>query len=161
MSKHIIRTEVLSLRDCRTYVKNNSERLGRTNFWKVVNPLKVWKRTNHVRESGKVIVALSIPVNATVFMQTDTNGSNTEARKMRASEAFVEKQFHVGWPFLEDYSYSLTKYEEVQVSHSGHNWNFKYKTGEVVKPYGPFSKLEEQCASGIHFFVNLSDALAY
>ena len=166
MKEHIIRTEVLSLKECRAYVKENSERLGRTNFWKVVNPLKVWKRAHKSRARGKVIVALSIPVGATVFMQTDVNYNAEDTRKMRASEAFVEKQFYVGWPYLEEHSgaistYNLDRYEEVQASESCRASHFKYETGKIVTPEADFSTRSRQCDSGIHFFVNLRDALAY
>lgn len=162
MKEIIFRTEVLSLKECRSYVKANSKHIGKTDFWTVVNPLKVWKKTKHPSYSGEVIVALNIPVGAEVFMQTDDKSNDLVARKMRASKAFVEKQFYVGWPCLfQDHVWAIAEYEEVQSSESAHYSHFKYHTGKIVTPEYGFANCPVQCTDGIHFFVNLHDALVY
>ncbi len=45
---------------------------------------------------------------------------------------------------------------------SSHNSNFTYKVGETVNPEKPFSTdWQEECASGIHFFITKIEAENY
>lgn len=51
-----------------------------------------------------------------------------------------------------------TNYER---AFSSHNTCFEYIPGEIIVPERKFSPHYVTCASGIHFFVNHSDAVAY
>ena len=159
-----ITTQKLSLAHCRDYLRQNSTPIG-NGFWAVKNDLKVWK-TTHDPSYEQTIVALRIPAGATVFAQEDTNTDYIETRKMRASAAFVEKQFRIGSTSIarevQPYVFSW-KYKEVrEIPRScSNNYDFWYETGKTVTPRFPFSLEREQCVSGIHFFVNLYDALIY
>ena len=46
---------------------------------------------------------------------------------------------------------------------SGHDKNFVYKAGEIVRPRGKFFAPADfgTCASGIHFFMRREDAIGY
>lgn len=159
-----ITTEKLSLAQCRNYIRQNSTPIG-NGFWTVKNDLKVWK-TTHDRDLEQVIVALRIPAGATVFAQEDSNMNFMDHRKMRTSVAFVEKQFRIGSRITERevqphvFSWECKEIREITRSCSD-NYDFWYETGKTVTPRFPFSLAREQCASGIHFFVNLYDALTY
>lgn len=159
-----ITTQKLSLTQCRDYVRQNSTPIG-NGFWTVKNDLKVWT-TTHDRDYEQAIVALRIPAGATVFAQEHDNFNYTNSRKMRVSMAFVEKQFRIRLRgFVNEvqknvFSWKCTEVREITTSCSD-NYDFWYETGKTVTPRFPFSLAREQCASGIHFFVNLYDALIY
>lgn len=159
-----ITTQKLSLAQCRYYVRKNAKKIG-NGFWTVKNDLKVWKVT-HAPDDERAVVALRIPVGATVFMQEDSNLDYQEARKMRASAAFVEKQFRIDVigarhsVKADVFSWECRGIREIPRSCSD-SYDFRYETGKTVTPRFPFSLAREQCASGIHFFVNLYDALTY
>lgn len=51
-----------------------------------------------------------------------------------------------------------TNYER---AFSSHNNNFEYTPGTIIVPELKFDPCYATCASGIHFFVNRSDAVAY
>lgn len=160
-----IRTQKLTLAQCRQYVKQNATKQSE-GFWTVKNDLKVWKATTSVT-GQRSVVALRIPEGAEVFMQKDDQMNYRDARKMRASRAFVEKQFLVGSRIdivtVEDTEVYLTYQDiyEINESRSANYSDFLYGTGKFVIPNSPFSTQPKQCASGIHFFVNLYDALTY
>lgn len=50
---------------------------------------------------------------------------------------------------------------DVKEAVSEHNRRFTYKVGQVVKPEEAFCKSNEECASGIHFFLTLKEAIDY
>lgn len=159
-----ITSQKLSLAQCRDYLRQNSTPIG-NGFWTVKNDLKVWK-TTHAPDYEQAIVALRIPAGATVFAQESDNMDYLDNRKMRASVAFVEKQFRIGsrgigrevTPHV--FSWECKEIREIDKSYSD-NYDFWYETGKTATPKSPFSLRREQCASGIHFFVNLTDALIY
>lgn len=44
---------------------------------------------------------------------------------------------------------------------SFHDSKFNYEVGKMVHSTKPFSLVDSECQSGIHFFINLEDALTY
>ncbi len=167
----IIKTKQLSTVDIRKYIEDNCIYIA-CNFWRVDKPLKVWKRTNTVDK--RCIVALEIPVEAVIYCPnlfssyTHSMDRCVSERKMRASEAKVIQQYS----YMRDVSpypnqpdmvlkYNCFDYEEIQNSYSLHDSTFKYHTGRNVKPTTKFDRDTVTCTSGIHFFVNLCDALYY
>ncbi|ASD50583.1 hypothetical protein FDI24_gp054 [Acidovorax phage ACP17] len=50
---------------------------------------------------------------------------------------------------------------EVELTRSIHQPNFCYQVGQEVVPWEAFERSPGQCASGIHFFVNPTDAYYY
>ena len=52
--------------------------------------------------------------------------------------------------------------EGVEVAFSSHDSSFEYRVGEIVKPKKPFSdNWQEECESGIHFFITKIEAENY
>ena len=165
MYKRIIRTQCLSLQECVAYIKQNSVKAHRKDFFKLTNDIKVWKRTNSIAQMERCIVALLIPKGAVVYAPNNYRDS-IDYRKMRASEAIVYKQFLVGHKFhmYDGGGESVLEtefYKEVKKTVSGFDYSFQYTTGTSVVPEDGFSFNQRQCESGIHFFVNLADAMNY
>jgi hypothetical protein len=163
MPKHIIRTQCLSLQECVAYIKQNSVTAHRKDFFKLTNDIKVRKRTNSIAQMERCIVALLIPKGAVVYAPNNYQGS-IDCRKMRASEAIVYKQFLVGHKFHLGHlpgAFETEFYKEVNKTVSGFDYSFQYTTGTSVVPEDGFSFNQRQCEPGIHFFVNLADAMNY
>lgn len=161
-----ISVQVLSVDEIREYLEENTKSNGR-GFAVVTTPLKVWKQTFTKGKDGYdiVIVALEIPVGANIYSDILDNNPDPSL-KIRANEAKVIKQFNVGfiegpYSFASCREYVLEKYKMIEKSESINDSLFIYETGKTVVPTNGFSKKYEQCASGIHFFVNLSSALEY
>ena len=94
-----------------------------------------WKKL-----AGCQIAKLRIPESA--------QRSHAFGRKCRASEAIVVAIYNGD--------------VEVAEGFSTHDTAFKYVKGEIVKPKEPFSEdWQNECASGIHFFITKEEALAY
>ncbi len=74
--------------------------------------------------------------------------SNAFGRKCRCSEAIVVAIYDGD--------------NEVDVGFSSHDPAFEYKKGEIVRPKKPFSEdWQDECASGIHFFITREEAENY
>lgn len=120
-------------------------------FYEVVEPLRVFKRVVLRPSHFYAIANLSIPVGARIYAHPEgfvVKGAMSY-RKMRASEASVHsiiKQFDGS---------------ELQEACALRNIRFKYRPGAVVIPTKGFDATPRTCASGIHFFLNLGDALEY
>lgn len=126
---------------------------GEANFYKVQKPLHAFKKTLHNGTNSFqhcVIVNLIIPKDAIVYADSEVFSRRLyfNDRKMRASEAFVHSQH-------------LLNSKTVNTSYAFHE-NFKYSTGETVHPTrNAFSWDNVACEAGIHFFLNVGDALDY
>lgn len=125
---------------------------GWRGFYKVKRPLHVWKAAAiHDPTSVApwmiryVVVELEIPKGSMVFSDALHNTAKLamwiDNRKCRADKAIVKS--------------IVGGYAQC---HSLQDEEFIYKVGETVKPTEPFSKRNRQCASGIHFFYDRSDA---
>ena len=126
--------------------------ISRQGFFKVTKPMYVFKKVYVGVANNQAIANLIIPVGALIYVEGATvNYCNVgiTTRKMRASEAYVHS--------------IVTVRDKVQVrlAKSGHDSKFMYVPGTTVKPDNGFDKEEEACAGGIHFFVDLVDALVW
>lgn len=121
-------------------------------LYRVNSPLYVFKKTASPRLAD-VIVNLIIPRDALIYADSiawrcsDHNDYHT--RKMRASKAIVHSQA------------LLRSRRFITTSYSNYDCEFEYKTGKTVTPYQGFSSDDKTCADGIHFFINLDDAVRY
>lgn len=70
-------------------------------------------------------------------------------RKMRASRAQVHSIVRLG------------PRTEVTWAVSKHDMTFDYFPQKVVRPRDTFDRTQDQCSSGIHFFLNVQDALQW
>jgi hypothetical protein len=123
---------------------------GRDGFFRVTAEMHVFKRTFlHLRNglTNRVIVNLVIPVGAKVYWEPQGFQRDINNRKIRCSKAFVHSQF------------TQSSKTALDVSRSGWD-NTEYHTGKFVRP-DYFSKERDTCSAGIHFFLNLQDALKY
>ena len=94
-----------------------------------------WKKLR-----GGLITKLQIP--------EDAKRSHAFGRKCRASEVLV----------LEIWD----KEKQVNYGFSTHETTFKYEVGKTVTPREPFSDdWQNECASGIHFFITRIEAENY
>ena len=94
-----------------------------------------WKKLR-----GGLIAKLQIP--------EDAKRSHAFGRKCRASEVLV----------LEIWD----KEKQVNYGFSTHETTFKYEVGKTVTPREPFSDdWQNECASGIHFFITRIEAENY
>jgi hypothetical protein len=150
--KHRVRTP-----DSDWYTSKPTALIERQGFRKVTKPMHVFKKVNLKKNGAAAVIAnLIIPVGALFYCDSELfywQLSNSSwfgpSRKMRASEAKVV---------------SLVKarsQESVQLARSSYDSSFTYEPGQIVKPVDKFSREEDECSSGIHFFINLGDALDY
>ena len=80
-----------------------------------------------------------------LLIPTDAKRSHSFGRKCRAEFAKV-----------------IEMPAGIEVAHSSHDNSFEYRIGEIVKPKEQFSdNWQEECASGIHFFITRIEAENY
>lgn len=134
------------------YLKEHAEPAGgkwHSNFYRVTKELKVFKKAYSGHNS--VIVNLIIPVGAIVhFPEIIYDNHDIDNRKMRASKAIVHSM--------------ATKFKKKELTVANSDWdcNFEYKVGKTVKPFDEkFSSTPRECEAGIHFFMQVEDALKY
>lgn len=119
--------------------------------YRVTKPLHVFKKTHERMHDA--ITNLIIPVGAKVHADLDGFDElcSADLRKMRASEAIVVSSARV-----------RSRKPCKTPPNSSFDPRFKYVDGTIVKPFGnPFFNGPGTCAAGIHFFLNLQDALDY
>ncbi len=107
-----------------------------------------WKACDYgysdFHKSQTVIVKLRIPA--------DAKRSSALGRKCRASKAEV----------LAVYDLDGNELDPAITPHSFFNDNFMYHVGAIVEPTVPFEENRwEECAPGIHFFINRREAIEY
>lgn len=165
MSKAII--QHLKHNEVKQYIEDNCKALG-NGFYEVVNDLKVWKKTATYRGCN-VVVALLIPKHAVIYAgclkSPNLFNMHMLYRKMRASKAIVVEQFKVPTTLGRNRSMHVVLRTEslkaVNKSYSKWDYDFLYETSAIVEPSQDFSWLIDECRPGVHFFVNLTDALMY
>jgi len=97
-----------------------------------------WKKC-----SKNLIVKLQIP--------EDAKRCSATGRKCRCDKALV----------LEIQNIDGTK-ADIDTAHSTYDNHFAYRVGETVEPESPFDEDRwNECASGIHFFINREEAVYY
>jgi hypothetical protein len=137
------------------YFRAHTEPQDQAGFYKVVKPLKVFKRALHARDDGefRCIVNLEIPVGAVIYVYDLPYNYYWQLgrgfTKMRTNKARVHSIANV---------YDGSPVEE---AYSMYDSSFYYRPRENVKPLLPFSRRKETCDSGIHFFLTLEEALCY
>lgn len=132
-------------------IRENLTREGLTNvgsrIYRVVHPLHVfkaaWAPGPIARQ--KAIVNLIIPKGALVHIPARPKGWEDEW-KCRASVAYVHSIAAQHWP-----------HKQFDTAFSNYNLFFAYKVGEPVCPR-LFYHHNGECAPGIHFFFDLSQA---
>jgi hypothetical protein len=121
----------------------------------VTKPLHVFKKLRVKKQvSRRAIANLIIPIGARVNALEsvfDPEG-NIADRKMRANIAIVHSIRKIA-----DHDDALGS---LRSGYSQHDRNFYYEVGRTVVPHS-FSPTRTVCAPGIHFFLNLQDALYY
>jgi beta-lactamase class D len=124
-------------------------------FYTVTKPLQVFKQT-YTPAGTRCITNLTIPVGAIIYASKEVFNINhkddecrVHERKMRASLAVVHSNV------------TNRNLNAVQVAVSEWDNKFKYIPGKTVKPRHEFDMDDDQCKSGIHFFLNLQDAVDY
>ena len=102
-----------------------------------------WKKCNCNMSGGLVIVKLLIP--------EDAKRSSGTGRKCRTDKAVVLEIQDMAGEALEGV-----------VAISSHDPLFTYEVGKTVEPIKPFDDCRwNECASGIHFFINRQEAVNY
>jgi hypothetical protein len=151
-----------------------TKKTARGAFYRVVEPMHVFKKVYHndgdpLTLGEGAIANLIIPKGATVYFRS-VDG------KMRTSRAHVHSivayKGHT-WSSLRNlFTYHVSSsyipsdlapacLVSVSTARSEFDGTFKYETGKTIKPFKRFSHTDEHCASGIHFFLNIREALAY
>jgi len=116
----------------------------RSYLFKVHTELKVFKKI--LTADGPAIASMIIPVGAEIHATCDQWG-RLDGRKMRASKAKVVRIF------------KTRTHTDATSGYSGWTNNFRYKTKRIVQPSHPFYRSYGHCESGIHFFLQVNDAL--
>ncbi len=139
-------------------------------FWRVENDLHVFKKGWSDDAFGdQCIINMVIPKGSEIYAER-VNAKDYEygidCRKMRASKALVHsivkyEDCEIG---LMQNGKSCMEFSEVKpISKCSSTWdqNFIYRKGKIAVPVQGFFYIQEQCTSGIHFFLNLVDATMY
>ncbi|ASD50585.1 hypothetical protein FDI24_gp060 [Acidovorax phage ACP17] len=136
---------------------------GPNGVWTVHTPLRVFKKTfgyepdqgTHYNKN-EVLTELELPVGALIvaeslysWMRNARIGWSSQSRKMRANEAVVVSHRKIGTG------------EMLASSNSLLDVSFEYRVGQTVRPTMDFYMGCEQCAAGIHFFIDQADAESY
>ena len=124
---------------------------GEPYLYTVHTPLHVFKKARADQGWGEVLINLVIPVGEFLFASEKawiSDNWTISYRKMRASKAKVHSIIN------------LDTRKEVVTAKSDYSTWFKYRKGKTVTP-NHFSKQNQFCAGGIHFFLNVGDALNY
>jgi hypothetical protein len=105
----------------------------------LVQDIPVFKKVHRTGSVG-VIANLIIPAGARVYVTTS---------KCRANKAECVSMF------------TQTGRKEVQDAYSTHSYSFRYAKGQKLVPDRFGRASEGQCSGGIHFFIDVNDALNY
>ena len=136
------------------YINARTERTNVRNVRRVTSPLHVFKKVYNEWLDDAIANLIimegeSIWIHPYAFAGSGWAGSWNE-RKMRATSAYVHSIHSVD-----------PGNRSVRQAKSWFDPTFVYKVGEVVRPKFDFSFEQNTCASGIHFFVELNDALDF
>ena len=137
------------------YSPDNNPVVARRGFVRLHTDMPAFKKVHAEGVPGAwdAIANLIIPAGAKVFADhrdLTSLWSDHGSRKMRASRVRVHSI----------YTCQL-KPQPAKKACAGYDRDFKYRPGRGARPQWGFSERYEQCAGGIHFFINLRDALNY
>jgi hypothetical protein len=126
-----------------------------SHLFTIEKPLIVYKKCR-----GQRVAVLELPTN--IIVVADHRGNEgSVSRKMRASYARVVDIYRWGGSKYGTARDQPQFWMDTSTAYSLHDASFKYTVGSSVEPVLPFSHTAEICAPGIHFFIDLHDALAY
>ena len=100
-----------------------------------------WKKANDGDGKQEVIIKLFIP--------EDARRSSSTGRKCRCDKARVMSITSLDGRF------------QHKMAYSGYDSNFVYEVGEEVSVTDFYEDRFEECAAGIHFFINREEAVRY
>ena len=120
-------------------------------FTKFSRSLVAYKKILTPDRNG-VVAVLEIPFNTDIYM----TGSKCRARCAYVTDVLeIRKDPITGYWKVKSVANRDTEYMSTYTD------KFKYKIGELVKPKNGFSTDFSQCNAGIHFFMNIEDAIKY
>ena len=134
------------------YFMSHVKKTENKNFYEVVKPLYVFKKTITTGDTFRsCITNLIIPKGTIIYCCANVFDyfNQRSDRKMRASRAIVHSSVRIADTNKTDNTWSLQ------------DATFIYKNGKTVNPRFGFSMKNSHCESGIHFFLNLQDAIDY
>lgn len=135
-----------------TYLSNYGRRI-KPCFWFLDKDLPAFKKTLTIPYDNVCITNLIIPRGAVIHLDSIRLNENVlvSSAKLRASVAFVYSNIE------------CNSLKECKTTRSTYDFypNFFYKKGTLVTPKKPFYLGNAECASGIHFFLNVNAALNY
>ena len=102
-----------------------------------------FKKAINPSDRSKCIVVLEIP--------EDARRLSGSGRKCRCDKAKVLEIQNLDASVPYDYNYAVSEYDN----------DFEYKVGEIVTPDQFCEDRWQECASGIHFFINRQEAVNY
>ena len=120
-------------------------------FYTVHTPLHVFKKARTSQGWEEVLINMIIPADEFLFASEKAWISDSwtiNYRKMRASKAKVHSIVQI-----------LT-HEQLSSARANYDPSFKYHVGKSVLP-ARFTRRDAICGPGIHFFLNVGDALNY
>ena len=161
----VITTTLIRGKRVESYLKQHTRQYNVPQFLEVTKPLHVFKQVKSGVKRVNAIANLIIPVGAVIYYPyaSLSHLSNQADRKMRASKAFVHsittyskrRKFGNG-----SVSVALEDCTSKKNAYSLYDRDFRYRVGRNVYP-DRFSMYRDTCTNGIHFFLNLADALTY
>ena len=136
----------------RTYLlAHATPKPGEPWLYTVHTPLHVFKKACTSQGWEEVLINMIIPADEFLFASEKAWISDSwtiNYRKMRASKAKVHSIVQI-----------LT-HEQLSSARSNYDSYFKYRVGKSVLP-ARFTSRDVSCDPGIHFFLNVGDALNY
>lgn len=150
--------------------------ISRVEFFRLKKPLKAFKKLvtpykNKNSVKNVVIANLVIPRGARVYADSfEYVNFCIHNNKIRVDMAEVHSMLELRWEGVAYNPKDVDIFTDIPIkkvpvwkaqSIRSNNKSFYYNTGKMVIPELPFSKDHLQCASGIHCFLNLREALAF
>jgi hypothetical protein len=117
----------------------------RPHIVRLIKPLTVYKKViSRISwpDNRMTVIELELPVGTLICTSSLNKSSGYYGVKLRANQARVVKVFD----------------KSAKAPFASYDQSFKYRVGELVKPRHPFSVGNEQCASGIHFYLTYQEA---
>lgn len=129
-------------------------------LWTVHKDLPVFKKARDRSLAYSVIVNMELLCGSVFHArpQAFTGASTVETRKMRADSAYVHS---IAYADPRSISHLEAIGTETRYARSCHDMNFYYEVGETVRPSIGFNRFPGICSTGIHFFLNVRDAIQY
>lgn len=120
------------------------QREGTSNFFRTKVPIRMHKLTKELDNDNYAVTTVIVPKDTTIY-----SDENVIGKQVRAEKVFVEKQAKLN-------GNNITKTKAIK-NYSA--FDFIYETGQYVKPRDEFSKVDQQCDSGIHLFAKFNDCI--